>query len=275
MTPNAYRRVSPIVPAVVVALAVVLRAQTPEAPSFEVASIKRMTSSDVGIFTDIAGETFTARNITVRELLGWSYGGRYLSREIVGGPDWIDVDRFAIIAQMGRPDAPVLRMVRSLLIERFSLRMHEEVRERPVFHLVLARPNGRLGPGLVPSTIDCQAAAKRPPGDGERCGWRSMSGRFMGKGVSIPLLVLQLSFPVQRRILDKTMLAGQFDIDLTWASDGPRAGAPVGPPFAVDGERVGSSIFTALQEQLGLELEPAREAVPVVVIDSINRPTED
>ncbi len=275
MTPNAYRRFLPAVPVVLVALAVVSRAQTPEAPSFEVASIKRMPSSDVGIFTNIAGETFTARNITVRQLLLWSYAERYLSSEVIGGPGWIDVDRFAIIAKMGRPDAPVLRMVRSLLIERFNLRMHEEARERPVFHLVLARPDGRLGPGLRPSTIDCQAAARRPPGDGERCGWRSMPGLFVGKGVSIPLLVSQLSYPAQRRIVDKTILAGQFDIDLTWESDGPGAGAPVGPEFAVGGEPVGASLFTALQEQLGLRLEPGKGAVPVLVIDSVDRPTED
>jgi uncharacterized protein (TIGR03435 family) len=71
------------------------------------------------------------------------------------------------------------------------------------------------------------------------------------------------------------MLGGQFDIDVTWASDGPGAGAPVGPDLAVDGERVGSSLFTALQEQLGLRLEPGKGAVPVLVIDSVDRPTED
>ncbi len=173
------------------------------------------------------------------------------------------------------PDCRTYGALRTAPIERFNLRMHEEARERPVFHLVLARPDGRLGPGLRPSTIDCQAAATRPPGDGERCAWRSMPGRFVGKGVSIPLLVSQLSYPAQRRIVDKTMLAGQFDIDLTWESDGPGAGAPAGPDLAVDGERAGASLFTALPEQLGLRLEPGKGAVPVLVIDSVDRPSED
>ena len=118
--------------------------QTNETPAFEVASVRRAISRDAGIFIQTQGETFTARNITVRELLFNSYLGRYLPGEIVGGPSWIDYERFQIVAKTGKPGAPAIAMVRSLLSQRFGLRTHEDVKTMSVYRLVAARYNQTL-----------------------------------------------------------------------------------------------------------------------------------
>src|ERR1044071_9363580 len=100
--------------------------QTNQPPAFEVASVRRAVSGDAGIFIQAQGETFPHRNITGRDLLFNSYLGRYLQEEIVGGPRWIDSDRFQIVAKTGKIGAPALAMVRTLLARRFGLKTHED-----------------------------------------------------------------------------------------------------------------------------------------------------
>jgi uncharacterized protein (TIGR03435 family) len=99
------------------------------APAFEVASIKRTPPNDSGFYLNTQGETFVARNVTVRLLLGQSYGGVFLPTEIIGGPAWLSTDRFEIVAKTGRPNANALSMVRTLLEDRFKLKSHQETRE--------------------------------------------------------------------------------------------------------------------------------------------------
>jgi len=167
----------------------------------------------------------------------------------------------------GKAGAPALAMVRTLLSRRFGLRTHEEMKAMPVYRLVAARKDQRLGPKLSQSKLDCKAAAQ---GTGERCGFRPGPGSFVSNGASMSLLATILSSSVQRRVVDRTGLAGDFAIDLRWESDGPDRGPAPAPNSGGD-----ASIFTAVQEQLGLKLEPGQEAVPILVIDAVEHPVED
>jgi uncharacterized protein (TIGR03435 family) len=239
-----------------------LAAQTPASPAFEAASVKPAKSGDVVIGGLQGGSTeFRVTNIPLRVLIRQAYGLRQGS-ELIGGPAWLDTDRFDIVGKMAQPDSPKWLMVRTLLADRFKLVTHEESRELPIYALVVARSDGRLGPKLHPST--CVAGRRL---DDNGCGFRPGPGAFVGSGVALPTLIAaSLSSEVQRMVVDRTGLTGTFDIDLHWLPDNPVAAAP-------GDEAV--SIFTALQEQLGLKLESTTGPVDVLVIDHVEQPTPD
>jgi uncharacterized protein (TIGR03435 family) len=225
--------------------------------------------------------------------------------QIVGAPDWIDRDRYSIRAKP--PEAvplPALTVLMvNLLKDRFQLATHVETRELPIFHLVMARTDGRLGPDLKVTPADCQAtiaerlaAAKAAaaggrtggplppppampgPNDPLPCGFsRLNSGLAAGSGRTIAQIVPMLADLVGRPVIDKTGLTGLYDFSLKYAPDGRSAG-PFGPPPGaptppVDPDAPG--LTTAVQEQLGLKLESARGPVEVVVIDKFEKPTFD
>jgi uncharacterized protein (TIGR03435 family) len=182
--------------------------------------------------------------------------------------------------------------MRSLLAERFKLSVHREKRELPIYELVLARSDGKLGPELRPSSADCRAIiearkaqGQKPdlPKAGERpqCGARVGFGELAAGGQPLLELIALLSSTVQRNVVDRTGLSGNFDIYLKWTPDQlpPRpAGLPADQPLRINGLAIdpdGPSIFTALQEQLGLKLESAHGPVDVLVIDHVERPSPD
>jgi uncharacterized protein (TIGR03435 family) len=179
-------------------------------------------------------------------------------------------------------------MLRSLLAERFQLTARSDVREMPIYQLVMARSDRRLGPRLNPSTTDCAAvlAARRErarngetgsaPSDRVRCGSRSRQGYLAGGAVQLDggenSLAMALSRVTGRTVIDRTGLTGLFDYTLEFAPDA------TGSPLAADAGPVDSSLpslTTALQEQLGLKIESAKGPVQVVVIDRIERPAPD
>jgi uncharacterized protein (TIGR03435 family) len=244
----------------VVIASMLVAAQTPAPVRFDVASIKRNRSLDRGIGGNQAlGDTYRVTNITIKTLLQYCYGTRFIWSEIVGGPAWLEVDKFDIVAKTsgGRP---TMAMVLSLLADRFKLRTHEELREHDVYRLVIDRADRQLGPKITPSRAD---------EDRRRCTTRIQPGLFDGKCVTLGwLLDGQLQWAAQRRIIDETGLTGQFDIDLKWdpaLESSPDQRVPTEAP----------SIFTAVREQLGLRLESDKARVPVLVIDSIEPPTEN
>jgi bla regulator protein BlaR1 len=264
--------------------------------AFEVASVKPNKSGDGRIGFQIQpGGRFTATNVPVRELIRMAYGIQ--SFQLVGGPDWIGSERFDIVAKAesdpppsppGGPPGPILMMVRNLLVERFKLAVHNETRDLPIYALVMARADGRLGPQFRASQVDCAAvrAAARgrggpplaPPKPGERppCGMFGGFGRIAAGGVSIAQLAMSLSPRVNRVVLDRTGLTGLYEFELEFTPDQmpqgpPPPGAPPLPPIDPNGP----SIFTALQEQLGLKLDAQRGPVEVLIIDGVEQPTPD
>ena len=259
-------------------------------PQFEVASIKPNVSGD---FKRAIGPgpngRFQGLNVSLRELVAFGYGVDMARATLqIGGPVWIDQERFdvdAIIPGGSAPQAEVRAMVSALLTDRFKLRAHRETREVAAFNLVMDRADRRLGPRLRPSTIDCEArraAARRggpppppqgPPPDPSTirpiCGVRQAPGRFAGDAVSLTQLTSALSPFAGRIVMDRTELRGYFDVDLEWTPDPPQA--PRSPDAPEPGTQAG--IVTAIREQLGLRLEDARTSVEVVVIDAAERPT--
>jgi uncharacterized protein (TIGR03435 family) len=214
-------------------------------------------------------------------------------RETIGGPDWIDKDRFDVVVQAEKgaaltdPDGfpgPVLAMVRAVLADRFGLVTHNEVRERPVYALTTARADRRLGAGLTPADADCSeglrrmvapAPGQRPPGP-PPCSFGGGPGRIQGNVVTLAMFGNMLAGTVGRPVIDRTGMSGHFNITLEYALEaGIASHVPPGAPQDAPARSDAPSLFTALQEQLGLKLESTRAPVDVLVIDRVSQPTEN
>jgi uncharacterized protein (TIGR03435 family) len=198
---------------------------------------------------------------------------------IVGGPSWFATERFDIVAKPPATAAPapiqaeqVLARLRTLLAQRFKLSVHRETREVPIYLLVIDRKDGQPGQRLRPAPLDCDArAAQAPPGTPglSICGVDRAPGRSAGRTMTLVQLTGTLESIVDRPVFDRTGLQGIYDWDLEWT---PAPGEPgAAPPVNPDAP----SIFTAVQEQLGLRLESARAPVDVLVIDGVDRPAEN
>jgi uncharacterized protein (TIGR03435 family) len=173
------------------------------------------------------------------------------------------------------------RMLQSMLIERFKLRVHTETRQLPLYYLVRARSDGKLGPRLRTSAFDCAALrARRGPGgtappDGSEPACQpsfNVSGGSMTIGFTGETMSELARYVIPERdrpVINATNLAGTFDGELTFAPE-PLPGFPRLP-----GSENGVSVYTALQEQLGLKLEPDRGPVEIIVIDGAEKPTQN
>jgi len=275
-----------------------IRAQTPAAtdkPKFEVAAVRENTSNDGKINIGIQpGGRFTVVGAPLAELIRIAFAVQ--RTQIVGAPDWTETARFDITAKAegeiqgtppGGPPGPLNLMLQDLLEDRFKLRAHRETRELPIYALTLARSDKKLGAGLRPSTVDCEAMRGRggrmgpppgvpPPGERPPCGMRVAPNQVVAGAATLAQLTQMLSQFTQRIVIDGTGLTGGFDIDLTFTPERmpqgpPPPGAPPLPPIDPNGP----SLFTALQEQLGLKLESDRAPIEVLVIDHVERPTPD
>jgi uncharacterized protein (TIGR03435 family) len=241
------------------------------ASAFEVASIKRNSSGSQDTNFRANGGRFNAENWSVRILLRWSY--RVQDFEIAEGPNRIDADRYDIEAKAGiNASLQEMRsMVQGLLQDRFKLALHHDTRELPVYVLTVAKDGPKLKAGdcitLDPNTLP-------PPGQRQSayCGFSS-SGNNNIQGTSIPMTILAdyLGLVLKRKVIDKTGFAGNFDVSLRWAPDQVSTGNPAVPST----DNGGPSIFTATQEQLGLRLDSAKGPVEVLVIDHLERPSEN
>lgn len=247
-------------------------------PTFDVTSVKRNTSGEQGGRSGYQpGGRYSGTNVTVRRVIGLAYLPLQ-GFQIIGGPNWINSDRFDIEAKAeGNPSSDQLRlMLRALLADRFKLVTHREMRELPAYALVLARTDGTMGAQLRRSEVDCSAQRGNAPpptpqgarsntGQAPSCGFFVGVSSLAGKGTTMERFAAELSL-VGRPVLNRTGLSGSFDVDLKWAPDAG-AGAPSSDS--------GASIFTALQEQLGLKLEAIKTPMEVLVIDSVEQPTPD
>jgi uncharacterized protein (TIGR03435 family) len=251
--------------------AATLAAQT---PAFEVASIRKNTSANRRIFMDGSGDRYTVTNATLRVLILNAY--EILDAQLVGGPRWIESDRFDINASRGgAPFSAVPAMMRTLLAERFNLKVHREMREMPMYTLVRAKRDDPLGSAITPATCDERSDVKGFPAIGDRvlpCNVQFVGpGRFRGGGITMRGLAAILTPLVGRIVIDETGLAGSYDFEVSWTTDQPRPATDA----AIAPDPAGASLFTALQEQLGLRLTGGRGPVEVIVIDSVSPPTDN
>jgi uncharacterized protein (TIGR03435 family) len=212
----------------------------------------------------------------------------------VNDPSWLRTTNFDIVAKMEGDPAPVppgagpdplMLAMRSLLAERFKLTVHRETRETDIYALVMARPDCKPGPALKPSTQDCAAmmAAARggpppgpPPGPNSpvMCGMRATFGRIQAGGMPMNTFANNLAGRVQRTVVDRTGLAGYWDFEINFAPDSAPAPLPPGVDLPA-GDPTAPSLFTAVQEQLGLRLQSTKGPVEVLVVDRIEPLTPD
>jgi uncharacterized protein (TIGR03435 family) len=247
-----------------------LLAQDPRRPlTFDVTSVKLNTSGEQGGSSSARPGRYRGVNVTLRRVIGLAYP----VQEIVGGPEWINTERFDIEGRIdGAPTQPqMLEMLRTLLADRFKLVVHKEVRQMPAFALAVARADGRPGPQLR-RTDPCLAPPPNPdprPATSPRCGGFSIgNGSLTGRGVTMTQLAAELPSATEgRHVVDRTGLAGAFDVNVTWNADA------LNP--AVESVNTAPSIFAAIQEQLGLRLEPITAPIDVIVIDRAERPAAD
>jgi uncharacterized protein (TIGR03435 family) len=240
---------------------------------FDVASVKLHTSDDQSVYMVAQpGGRFVAGNITLRFLIRSAF--QLQGDQIVGGPNWLDTDRFDIDARApqapGPPSVQLLDMLQTLLAERFKLTTHTEKRELPVFALERVGRDASFGPGLRPTACpELTVDLSRPqPCTNAQTGVGSLTLRGMPFNQFTPFL----SSFVNRVVVDRTGLDGRYDLELKWTPEQPAQGrGGAGEPPAADPNAI--SIFTALQEQLGLRLNSTRDMVDVLVIDTLEHPT--
>ena len=234
--------------------------------TFDVAFIRQNT--DIGgrnhIYNERHNGEFRTVNAPLKMVLEYAYG--LPQPQMVGGPAWLGSAKFDMhaksapevteaLAKMSDTDANAAKqaMVRALLQDRFRLVAHYETREMPVFDLVVARG----GPKIQKT---------------DAAGTTINEGRdyidVIGGDPTLAVLCESLGKRTGRVVVDKTGLAGRYKISLKWTPDDLAAAGRTGPDAPPD-------LFTAIQEQLGLKLEPAKGQVPVLVIDKVTMPTEN
>ena len=269
---------------------------------FDVASIKRNRQAEaerdaVPVFVPVVpgraqtlpGGLLRGRGMSVRELIRDAYGYRNRAHsEVVGAPDWVDKERydvdarasseFPISTSAGLPPAAEAAL-RALLAERFKLKVRVESQRRPVYELVMHRADGKLGPNLVPSKGGCRSFFQREPvntavvildpKDGEPQPTRPCPLGVSAGGVfaeNMPLTdfvkVLGLRPQLNRTVIDRTGLTGGFDINLQYPID---SGVPNPVP----------PLKPLLESQMGLTLRETEAPVDILVIESIDHPTEN
>lgn len=250
--------------------------------AFEAASVKpaRPDNPPGQGVSRAPGGRFTAVNVPVRFLILYAY--QLQGHQLIGAPDWTANERFDIVAKMeGDPPSivtagpdPMRLATQTLLADRFGFQAHRETRVLDIYALTMARSGGQPGRALKPSPEDCAVMAARaraagpvkvPGPDGTPpflCGQQFGSGRIRFGGYPLSLFANGLSQTVGRAVVDRTGLAGNWSFELTYAPEpSPDSDAP--------------SLFTAIQEELGLRLEPTKGPVEVLVVESVQRPAPD
>ena len=250
--------------------------------AFEVATIKpNKSGSDIPIIRPML-DGIRATDCTLQILIAYAYGPYQTGqKEISGGPKWAGSDRFDVVAKVSSSDAADLRkqdanqrehefqlMLRALLADRFKLEVHKEPGEMPAYELVISKN----GPKVKEGKSDDPTLPN---------GWlRMTNGNITAKGISMARLAGAVGAQIKQTVMDKTGLTGTYDFSLEWqpeenqnstlpGSEGSQQ-APLAPLSSS-----GPSIYTVLQEQLGLKLMPTKIQVNTVVIDHVERPSEN
>ena len=236
----------------------------PTLPAYDVVVIKLNNSLSRHMSMDIDEDMLRAENVSLKVLLVNAYGIR--EGLMFGLPGWANSSRFDVTAKVADTDLKAFRslsreqrqaMLAALLVDRFHLKMHTEIKTLPVYELVVAKGGPKLTATVVPPPD-----TKNP--DPLGLGNLDVHGTDLtATGVTLSDLAGNLAFPLDRTVLNKTGLTGRYDFQLRWTADGASAGATDAPP----------DLFTAIQEQLGLKLQAAKGPVTTLVVDHVEQPT--
>jgi uncharacterized protein (TIGR03435 family) len=271
--------------ALLAATTVVAEAQVPTPPpgrhfAFEVASVKPSDPEErLRVFDFKPTGALTMRNLTLHRMIAAAYGTPFPiplpDERIVGGPAWLTTARFAVEARSAHPPeaATAARdigfMLRTLLAERFSLRVRFEPRPQRVYALVRATGTPKPGVTLRPTETEC---ARNSAG----CGLGGGAGRMELRGAPLELVVFALAEAVGRPVINQTGLEGLWDGSLEWAPSPEETQAVFGGQAGdARDPQAGASIFTAIEEQFGLKLQDARAPIETLVITHAEWPSSD
>jgi uncharacterized protein (TIGR03435 family) len=243
-------------------------------PTFDVAVIRPMNDADTTpahISNSPHSGDIKAVNVNLKALLEVAYD--LPDTRMFGGPDWITTEKFNLEARSDptvseqisalptdRAKQAKRLMLQTLLADRFKLTVHDETREMPIYALVVAKD----GPKLVKYVANVKSAANIKSGTNTE----TLSGgraqiTIQGAEDTLAILTYELSWRLGRLVVDQTGLEGRYKLTLKWADD----------DAAPSGSDPDPSLFTAIQEQLGLKLEPTKGPVPVLIIDHAEKPS--
>jgi uncharacterized protein (TIGR03435 family) len=252
-------------------------------PQFEVASIKQNAEANSGTSITRAPGGLTVRNYSARLLIQTAY--HVESFEIAGVPGWANSEHYDIFAKAdGRPTSEQVAgpMLQALLEDRFKLKIHREIKELSVYALTAAKNGFKLQQSsCAPFDVNNQPP---PPKPGEKqpniCGSVREGGSALNWtldaiGISLPELARNLSLRLDRTVLDKTGIDGRFDVHLEYARDMENARDMVTGGLGGDPALASVNIFTSVQDHLGLKLSSSKGPVEILVIDHIEKPSEN
>ena len=264
---------------------------TAPVPSFEVATVKPNRSGDPRTLIGGPLGRFTTTGTTTKFLIAYAYDVKGF--QVSGGPSWVDSERYDIDAKV--PDSitqealklpfdqikqQYLLMVQALLGDRFKLKLSYQTKELPVLALVVAKNGPKIREATPGDTYP--NGIKGPDGHAIGRTWRMARGELIGQGVSMESVGGVLSQYLGRTVLNQTGLKGDYDFTLQWTPDPDEGAMLKGPEDARSGtdnaplpDSIGPAIFTAIQEQLGLKLESQKAPVQILVIDHVERPSEN
>ena len=236
----------------------------PALPAYDIVVVKPNNGLTHHMSMNMDETTLRAENVSLKVLLVNAYGIR--EGLMFGLPGWAGSSRFDVTAKVSDPDMKALgklsreqrqAMLAALLADRFHLKVHTEIKTLPVYEMVIAKGGPTLKTSVVPPP---DADNSDPLGYGKL----DVNGtNITAAGVTLSDLAGNLSFPLDRTVLNKTGLTGRYDFQLRWTADGASAGATDAPP----------DLFTAIQEQLGLKLQAAKGPVTTLVVDHVEQPT--
>jgi uncharacterized protein (TIGR03435 family) len=237
--------------------------------AFDIVSIKpyKQTGDGVSMWMNSTPDGFSSRGFSLKRFLFNAFP-IVMPDQLVGLPSWADSEYYEVVAKMDEQTAAAFKklprdqgrqvwrqMMQAMLADRFQLKFHKETRELPLYNLVIAKGGLKIQP--------------TPEGKGN--GYSMGPGKLSGNGIELDSLCFSLSNEVGRKIMNQTALTGRYTVDLNWQPDSMAAGSSnstsTDPPLP--------DLFTALQDQLGLKLEPAKGPVDVYVIDHVEKPSEN
>ncbi len=249
-------------------------------PAWDVISVRPNKSASGMIRMMSTPDGISQNNIPIKSLIASAYGVK--DDLVSGGPGWVDSSPYDIEAKVAGPDVPAYKalsrdqrnlMLQALLTDRFKLAVHPETKEMPIYELVIAKGGPKLTEAKPGSTYP--NGIKGPDGVAHG-GMMRMDGRgkFTGQALSLSVLVDVLSRQLHRTVVDKTGLTGKYDFTLEYTPEGAQLDGPshdgAPPP-----DPNGPTVFTALEEQLGLHLNSTKGPIKTIVIDHIAAPTEN
>jgi len=240
-------------------------------PAYDVVVIKPNRSGSRAISADTGEDTYTATNVSLKMMMQNAYDTKIdLIHELTG---WADSARFDVQAKIVESNAAVIAkltpeqrrsMLRQLLEERFQLKVHKQIETLPVYEMTIAKGGLKLKE-VEPPKLDSELDAHKTLDGVERGNMKMGSTQLIAHDVGLSLLTSVLSHQLHRTVLDKTALRGKYDLVLNWSTDDPSVSTESSAPI----------LFTALEEQMGLKLQPAKGEVETLIVDHVEQPREN